>query len=290
MRRSKMRALGGFTLVELLVVIGIIGLLLAMLLPVLGGVRRSASELRSQSGLRQMMIGYTMYHQENRGAVLMGYTPPTVNGGAVTVEDPVSGRTFGAPAADRYPWRLLGYVGDIWEIIHSHTELPAIPSASDSAADAFTKAYRLSINPTYGINAVYVGGQAGPIYQGFAGPSGDAPNVGRHVVFRANEVRRSTELIVFADGKAYNAPGGDKGSGLHYLTPPRARGQNWEVVGGKVKRLNGGMLMGVPEGWYSKRVMVAFFDGHVESRLPGELEDMRLWANWAEGADYDFAP
>lgn len=289
MRKSNESRAGAFTLVELLVVVGVVALLVAMLLPVLGGARRSARELRSQSGLRQMMIGYTMYHQENRGAVLMGYTPATLNGAAVAVDDPVSGRTFTVPVADRYPWRLLGCVGNIWEILHSHADVPPIPAAGDSAVDAFKKAYTLSINPTYGINAVYVGGQTGPIYAGFAGPNGDAPNVGRHVVFRGSEVRRSTELIVFADSKARNAPGGGGGSGLHYLTPPHARGHNWEIVDGKVRPLSG-MLMGLPEGWYSPRVMVAFFDGHVEARLPGELADMRLWANWADHADYDFAP
>ena len=285
--RARRRA---FTLVELLVVIGIIAVLIAILLPTLGRARRSAKEVQSLSGLRQMMIGYTMYHQENRGALLFAYPPTTVNGVPVTADDPISGRTFDSLVAQRYPWRLVRYVGNLWPVLHAHADLPPIPSTDDSAADAFSKAYTLSVNPTYGINACYVGGQNGPIYQGFAGPNADAPNVGRHVVFRASEVRRASELIVFADSKAYNGPAGSGGGGLHYLTPPRARGHNWKVVNGRIQRVNTGIVMGLPEGWYSSRAMVAFFDGHVAAMTPAELEDMRLWANWADRTDYDFAP
>jgi prepilin-type N-terminal cleavage/methylation domain-containing protein/prepilin-type processing-associated H-X9-DG protein len=276
-----------FTLVELLVVVGIIAVLVGLLLPALGSARRSAKEVRSLSGLRQMMMGYTQYTLENRGAVMFGYPPATVNGRPLEVEDGVSGQRFGYPVSDRYPWRLLKYVGNIWEIVHSHAEVPPAPGPNDSAAQAFAKAYTLSINPTYGINAVYVGGQNGPIYQGFAGPNGDSPNTGKHVVFRASEVRRATELIVFADCKGMNTGGA---GGLHYLTPPRASGQNWRVVNEKVESLKPSMIQGLPVGWYSPRVMVAFFDGHVEAKLPSDLANMRLWANWADRADYDFVP
>ena len=278
-----------FTLVELLVVIGIIALLIAMLLPALGAARRSAREVKSLTGLRDMMLGYAMYHQEHRGAVMFGYPPSTVNGRPLTVDDPATGLTFGYPVSDRYPWRLLKYVGNVWEIVNSHGDVPPAPERTDPPSVAFMKAYTLSINPTYGINVVYVGGQQGPIYQGFAGPNGDSPNTGKHVVFRATEVKRPTELIVFADCKALNA-GGAGQSGLHYLTPPRANGQNWRVVNGQIESLRPGMVQGIPRGWYSARVMVAFFDGHVEAKLPGDLEDMRLWANRADRADYDFVP
>ena len=37
--------------------------------------------------------------------------------------------------------------------------------------------------------------------------------------------------------------------------------------------LNTSQIMGVPEGWFSSRVMVAFFDGHAEGMTPGEYKN-----------------
>ncbi|MBB6428619.1 type II secretion system protein [Algisphaera agarilytica] len=285
----------GFTLIELLVVISIIALLMGILLPALGKARKAAQQAKGLSNLRQMMIGYNLYQQDHDGQVLWGYTPPTIAGNPVQTQT-TTGHTFGIPVAERYAWRFERYVNGVWDILHSHQAVPDIPTTSDSPSDAFLKAYNLSLYPSIGINSVYVGGHYGP-FDGFRlSPSlGDyVPNRGQHVVFRAIEAQRPSELIVFAEAQARlgddPAFSDDPQAGLHFLTPPHANGERWRADGDRFDNLMPVSIAGIPEGRYSTATNTAFFDGHAAGLSASQLDDMRLWANKAKTADYDFSP
>jgi type II secretory pathway pseudopilin PulG len=81
----------GFTLVELLVVIGIIALLIAMLMPALTRMRQHALSLKCKSQMRDIGLTLRMYSEEFRGVVF-----------------PI-GKEFFNTRTNRTEWQTLGY-------------------------------------------------------------------------------------------------------------------------------------------------------------------------------------
>ena len=76
--RRPARGPGGFTLVELLVVIGIIAVLMSILFPALNQARRKAQAVQCGSNMRQIYTAFLMFTQDNKGQLPRPYVanPP----------------------------------------------------------------------------------------------------------------------------------------------------------------------------------------------------------------------
>ncbi len=98
----------GFTLVELLVVIGIIAVLVGILIPVLSRARENANRVACMSNVRQVANAFVMYCGENRG----WFPSPAVFGGP----SPTALGYGNQPAPTGYPADWIGWPEDwiIW--------------------------------------------------------------------------------------------------------------------------------------------------------------------------------
>jgi prepilin-type N-terminal cleavage/methylation domain-containing protein/prepilin-type processing-associated H-X9-DG protein len=83
-RRARAHTQNGFTLVELLVVIGIIALLISILLPTLGRARESANQVKCQAQQKQIVLAMIEHAIEHKGYMpLVGAIEPGTDPAAV---------------------------------------------------------------------------------------------------------------------------------------------------------------------------------------------------------------
>jgi prepilin-type processing-associated H-X9-DG protein len=114
LRRRRSRHAAAFTLVELLVVVGIIAVLIGILLPALSRARETAKTAQCLSNLRQIGQAFQMYANDSRGWLVPAYIEPAGSGNGrenwCTIL--VNGRYLPAPKQQDIPFHSQTSGGD----------------------------------------------------------------------------------------------------------------------------------------------------------------------------------
>ncbi|MEE9131298.1 MAG: prepilin-type N-terminal cleavage/methylation domain-containing protein [Phycisphaerales bacterium] len=245
----------GFTIVELLVVMGIIAILLALLAPALGGAKRRGDKFRETNALREVSKAWNLYANAFSGAALPGYLDPPMQGPSPgwNVEYEYHTPPPGAPGttnivipqaiAAPWTWRLLPFLSYNHDVIHGHLDEPNVDQSNMTDMTppvAESEAWEIADEPGFGYNGYYVGGYWEMVNIGgdeipryrFFGATVDlnsdgsiGPRKFASVVVRSiSHIRRSTELVVFCSSSkvvpgVYKKWNNDR-PGHHIVIPP----------------------------------------------------------------------
>lgn len=163
----------GFTLIEALVLAGILAVLLALLMPTLGAARQHARTIQCLSNLRQLAIAAQAYCADNDDFFPIAQCTASTPGGLVsyawdftTSRDALTGQLTVRPG--------LLWAGDLRATIQ---QCPSFNGSSNTFSDPFTG---------YNYNTSYIGHGEG---ESIVEPA------------RRGQVRRPVECAIFGDGQ-----------------------------------------------------------------------------------------
>ena len=245
-RPSQSLALRGFTIVELLVTIGVIALLMGLLISGLRGAMGSARKTRELNGLRGVYAAWYQYANTYDEGILPGFLDEATQSTWKVNYTNSSGKALTPALAQTYPWRLARFLDDPYGTMLNYLESdvtdandevcgewdggPSHPAWMSGAFGAPGSA--MALQPAFGYNAFYFGGwytNGNPSFADAAWTSATGGNVtGRLVCTRLANITRTTEVVVFAsstlrDPGTYRSSSRpeDRIPGCSWITPPQ---------------------------------------------------------------------
>jgi len=272
----------GFTLVELLVVIGIIAILIAILLPALNAARRQAQLVQCQSNLRQIGTAMVMYMNTYKGFAPPSYVYPQEFTIKQSGFPPVTLKPEGV-----YWWMCLQIDKALPGITNPGSSVTLCPADIDPFQPWSTPVNRKEwFNCSYGINnfmTIHDGAgwsAGGPTPDGIDDISPTLPNspTPRRQP-RINRARNSAEKILCADAS------------MGYLLTPwnpniPAAGQWHQWNWSRHKTKPGKQLGQCNVLWLDSHVTVARQGLYAvpDAEIPGRVNDICAWQYWLSGS------
>ncbi|MSR40616.1 MAG: prepilin-type N-terminal cleavage/methylation domain-containing protein [Phycisphaerales bacterium] len=155
MTKHRQKPNAGFTIVELLVVIGVIALLLSLLSSGLSAAGRKSRQTRSLSDLKQVGLAWISYANTYDDRCLPGAIDPgTQTAWRVRYKDK-SGNQIAQANAVMYPWRLLPFMDYSFPLLVDYLEID-LPDWNDGNPTGHQAI--VAQQPAFGYNAIYLGG------------------------------------------------------------------------------------------------------------------------------------
>jgi prepilin-type processing-associated H-X9-DG protein/prepilin-type N-terminal cleavage/methylation domain-containing protein len=263
-----------FTLVELLVVIGVIGVLVGILMPALAAARRSAQSVKCLNNLRQIATGAMIHAQRHKGFYPLAGNLQTPGARPADLRDPERVRyTYYEPPNGAY--FLASFHGAIGSVFGNQRGLDEFTFNAQVAAENDPEGFlRMFYCPsdlsrpeemTYAW-VYYAGGfgwylrQSYVVNEAFVGWD-DARDRRRGNI---NQIKRPAEVMLAMDGRT---GGPSRRVGNMSFATVANKTPNGPVT--LADALLGNARAGDPQNFdhqrHRKRVNISFLDGHAET-------------------------
>jgi prepilin-type N-terminal cleavage/methylation domain-containing protein/prepilin-type processing-associated H-X9-DG protein len=267
MRITSRRRSAGFTLVELLVVIGIIALLMSILMPALSKAREQARVAQCLSNLRQIGSAHQLFVQEHNGYMVKAWfnsDPMFVNPPKLEWNYRHPSQTPGVESTWEWTYILSTYLGGNEDVFRC---------ASDDAPDANPNPY----GPAFYTATLSDGRQLG-LPRSYRINISNLPR-GPWDAIKITQLRRPSEAIIIAEGRrgavddnGFNQLATNEDDIRGRVTPTHVDNIAYNRHG---KRANAGTVGSgrAPQQFRNGRSDFLFADGHAET-----MEFTDTWA------------